>query len=45
MVQKLRLELKEKERKALEEARDHHKQAQVRERCAALLKIAVSELE
>jgi len=40
MVQRRTLELSAEERRALEQARDHHAQAQVRIRCAAILKIA-----
>ena len=40
MVQKRKLELGETERAALVEHRDHDTNPQIRERCAALLKIA-----
>jgi hypothetical protein len=40
MVQRRRLSLTETERKTLREYRDHDPRPQVRERCAALLKIA-----
>src|SRR5262249_10499251 len=39
MVQKRQLRLDVKEREVLEDYRDHDPRAQVRERCAALLKI------
>ncbi len=43
MVQKRALELNETEREALVEHRDHDANPQVRERCAALLKIAAGQ--
>lgn len=43
MVQRRTVELSERERTALEQERDHHAQAQVRERCAAILKIAAGQ--
>jgi hypothetical protein len=43
MVQKRTLELTETERAALVEHRDHDSNPQIRERCAALLKIAAGQ--
>ncbi len=43
MVQKRTLELTETERTALVEHRDHDANPQIRERCAALLKIAAGQ--
>ena len=43
MVQKRRLELNETEREALVAHRDHDANPQVRERCAAILKIAAGQ--
>jgi hypothetical protein len=43
MVQKRRLELNEMEREGLVAHRDHDSNPQIRERCAALLKIATGQ--
>ena len=43
MVQKRKLELSETERAVLVEHRDHDAKPQVRERCAAILKIAAGQ--